>query len=171
MPVVSMQDILTPAFKARYGVGAFNVVNDLTMLAVLEAAASTKSPVIIQVSVKTVKLWGAKLVQKIFADLAARFDVPATLHLDHCPEIETIKTCLEAGWNSVLFDASNLDYEENLKQTKQVVKMARAYGAAVEGELEAVKGVEDGMGSDEASPIVPLDKCVEFLEQTGIDSF
>lgn len=171
MAVVPMQNILTSAFKARYGVGAFNIVNDLTMLAVLEAASDTKSPVIIQVSVKTVKLWGAELIQKIFADLAARYDIPATLHLDHCPEVETIKTCLQAGWNSVLFDASNLDYEENMRQTKEVVKMARGYGAAVEGELEAVKGVEDGMGSEEGSDIVPLDKCVEFLDQTGIDSF
>ena len=171
MPVVSMREILEPAFRQRYGVGAFNIVNELTMAAVLDAAAQESSPVILQVSVKTVKVIGARLVQLMFADLASRYPVPATLHLDHCPDIGVIRTCLEAGWNSVLFDASNLSYEENLRQTKEVVAMARAHGAAVEGELEAVRGVEDGIGSEEESELVSLEKCVEFLDQTSVDSF
>jgi fructose-bisphosphate aldolase class II len=171
MPVMSMTEILGAAFEKRYGVGAFNIVNDLTMLAVLDAAAQTESPVIIQVSVKTVKLFGAKLIQRMFEEMASHSPIPATLHLDHCPDVKMIKTCLDAGWNSVLFDASNLNYEDNLRQTKEVVAMARKCGAAVEGELEAVYGVEDGVGSDHQGDLVPLDKCVEFLEQTGIDSF
>jgi fructose-bisphosphate aldolase class II len=166
-----MPEILGPAFEKRYGVGAFNIVNDLTMAAVFEAAAQTNSPVIIQVSVKTVKMFGAKLIQLMFQEMAASSPIPATLHLDHCPEVKMIKTCLDAGWNSVLFDASNLNYEDNLRQTKEVVAMARRCGAAVEGELEAVRGVEDGVGSDHEGELVPLDKCVEFLEQTGIDAF
>lgn len=171
MPVVSMNEILQPAFKERYGVGAFNIVDDLTMSAVLDAAEQTHSPVILQVSVKTVKVLGAKLVQRMFEEMASHRSIPATLHLDHCPDVAMLKTCLDAGWNSVLFDASNLSYEENLRQTKEVVKMARACGAAVEGELEAVRGVEDGVGSDMEGAIVGLAECVEFLQQTGIDSF
>lgn len=171
MPVVPMTQILGPAFKQRYGVGAFNIVNDLTMGAVLDAAAQTDSPVIIQVSVKTVKMFGAKLLQKMFEEMASNVPIPATLHLDHCPDVKMIKTCLDAGWNSVLFDASNLNYQDNLRQTKEVVAMARKCHAAVEGELEAVRGVEDGVGSEHEGELVPLDKCVEFLEQTGIDSF
>jgi len=166
-----MTEILGPAFEKRYGVGAFNIVNDLTMGAVLDAAVQTNSPVIIQVSVKTVKMFGAKLIQKMFEEMASNVPVPATLHLDHCPDVKMIKTCLDAGWNSVLFDASNLNYEDNLRQTKEVVAMARKCGAAVEGELEAVRGVEDGVGSETEGEIVPLDKCIEFLDQTGIDSF
>ena len=69
-----------------------------------------------------------------------------TLHLDHCPEREVITSCLEAGWNSVLFDASALPVEENQRQTKEVVAEARRYGAHVEGEIEGIKGVEDGVG-------------------------
>jgi ketose-bisphosphate aldolase len=171
MPVVSMQEILKTAFRERYGVGAFNVVSEATMAAVLDAAAEAHSPVIIQVSVKTVKVLGAHLLQIMFAELASRCPAPATLHLDHCPDIAVLKSCLEAGWNSVLFDASNLNYEENLKQTREVVAMAHSCGAAVEGELEAVRGVEDGVGSEDESELVPLEKCVEFLEQTQIDSF
>lgn len=166
-----MNQILQPAFQERYGVGAFNIVDDLSMSAVLDAAEQTSSPVIIQVSVKTVKVLGAKLLQRMFEEMASHHSVPATLHLDHCPDVAVLKTCLEAGWNSVLFDASNLSYEENLRQTKEVVKMARSYGAAVEGELEAVRGVEDGVGSDEQGAVVGLQECVEFLEQTRIDSF
>jgi fructose-bisphosphate aldolase class II len=166
-----MTQILGPAFEKRYGVGAFNIVNDLTMASVLEAATQTDSPVIIQVSVKTVKMFGAKLLQKMFEEMASNSPIPATLHLDHCPDVKMIRTCLDAGWNSVLFDASNLNYADNLRQTAEVVAMARKCGAAVEGELEAVRGVEDGVGSEHEGELVPLDKCVEFLEQTGIDSF
>jgi fructose-bisphosphate aldolase class II len=171
MSIVSMNEILQPAFQERYGVGAFNIVDDLTMSAILDAAEQISAPVILQVSVKTVKVLSAKLVQRMFEEMASHHSIPTTLHLDHCPDVTMIKTCLDAGWNSVLFDASNLSYEENLRQTKEVVKMARACGAAVEGELEAVRGVEDGVGSDDQGAIVALDKCVEFLDQTRIDSF
>lgn len=171
MPVVPMTKILGSAFEKRYGVGAFNIVNDLTMAAVLDAAVQTDSPVIIQVSVKTVKMLGARLLQRMFEEMASSVPIPATLHLDHCPDVATIKTCLDAGWNSVLFDASSLSYEDNLRLTKEVVAMARQCGAAVEGELESVRGVEDEVGSEHEGELVPLDKCVEFLDQTGIDLF
>jgi ketose-bisphosphate aldolase len=171
MPAVSLREILQPAFKARYGVGAFNIVNDLTMAAVLDAAAETKSPVIVQVSVKTVKMWGAELLQQMFAEMASRRPVPATLHLDHCPDMEMIKTCLNAGWNSALFDASSLGYQDNLRLCKEVVEFAKKHGAGVEGELEAVRGIEDDVGSDLEGELVPVDRCVEFIQETGIDCF
>ncbi|NJM07366.1 class II fructose-bisphosphate aldolase [Candidatus Gracilibacteria bacterium] len=171
MPVVSMQSILADAFAHRYGVAAFNVFNDLTLDAVLEAAAQTNSPVIVQVSVKTVKQIGAGLLQLMFAELANRRPIPATLHLDHCPDFAVAQACLEAGWNSVLFDASNLSYDENVRQTTEMVTLAHRYGAAVEGELEPVKGVEDDHGSDEEGAIVTLEQAVQFMRLTGIDSF
>ncbi|MEK7750594.1 MAG: class II fructose-bisphosphate aldolase [Acidobacteriota bacterium] len=171
MPVVPMQQILRDAFDKRYGVGAFNIVDWVTMDAVLAAAAGTHSPVIVQVSVKTVKVMGAKLIQVMFAEMASRVPIPATLHLDHCPDRQVIEDCIAAGWNSVLFDASKLTYEENLAQTKEVVALAHRHGVAVEGELEAVKGVEDGVGSEDQGAVVPLDKAVAFIRATGIDSF
>jgi len=171
MPVVPMQQILRDAFDKRYGVGAFNIVDWVTMDAVLAAAAETRSPVIVQVSVKTVKVMGAKLIQVMFAEMAGRVPVPATLHLDHCPDRQVIEDCIAAGWNSVLFDASKLTYEENLAQTREVVALAHRHGVAVEGELEAVKGVEDGVGGEDQGAVVPLDKAVAFIRATGIDSF
>lgn len=171
MPVVPMQQILRDAFDKRYGVGAFNIVDWVTMDAVLAAAAETKSPVIVQVSVKTVKVMGAKLLQVMFTEMANRVPVPATLHLDHCPDRKVIDECIAAGWNSVLFDASKLTYEENLEQTREVVAQAHQHGVAVEGELEAVKGVEDGVGGEDEGSVVPLDKAVAFIRATGVDSF
>jgi len=171
MAVVPMQDILKDAFEKRYGVGAFNIVNDLTMEAVLAAAAETRSPVIVQVSVKTVKLMGARLIKVMFEEMARRVPVPATLHLDHCPDRKLIEECICAGWNSVLFDASKLSYTENLAQTKEVVALAHSHGVAVEGELEAIKGVEEGVGSDYGVPVVALDKALAFIRETRIDSF
>jgi fructose-bisphosphate aldolase class II len=166
-----MQEILRDAFARRYGVGAFNIVNDVTMQAVLAAAAETRSPVIIQVSVKTVKQLGAQLIQQMFQDFARRVPIPATLHLDHCPERAMIEECVAAGWNSVLFDASDLTYAENLAQTTAVVALAHRQGVAVEGELEAVEGVEDDVGSDDAGAVVPLEQAVAFMRTTKIDSF
>ena len=171
MPAVALKEILQPAFKARYGVGAFNIVNDLTMAAVLDAAVDSKSPVIIQVSVKTVKMWGAKMLQQMFAEMASRRPIPATLHLDHCPDVELIKTCVEAGWNSALFDASSLSYQDNLRLCKDLVAFAKKHGAGIEGELEAVRGIEDEVGSDLEGELVPVERCVEFIEATGVDCF
>lgn len=171
MPVVPMQKILSDAFQKRYGVGAFNIVNDLTMDAVLAAAEETRSPVIVQVSVKTVKQMGARLIRIMFAEMAGRVSIPATLHLDHCPDRKVLKECIAEGWNSVLFDASKLTYEDNLAQTKEVVALAHRHGVAVEGELEAIKGVEDGIGDEYGGAVVALDRAVAFLRETGIDSF
>jgi ketose-bisphosphate aldolase len=171
MPVVPMQEIMRDAFARRYGVAAFNIVNDLTMDAVLSAAQEARSPVIVQVSVKTVKVMGARLIRLMFEEMAGRVTVPATLHLDHCPDRKVIEDCVAAGWNSVLFDASKLTYEDNLAQTKEVVALAHAHGVAVEGELEAIKGVEDGIGDEYGSPVVDLDRALAFMRQTGIDLF
>ena len=171
MPVVPMQQILKHAFDNRYGVGAFNIVDWVTMDAVLSAAAETSSPVIVQVSVKTVKVMGAKLIRVMFEEMASRVPIPATLHLDHCPDRKVIEECVAAGWNSVLFDASKLTYEDNMAQTREVVQLAHQQGVAVEGELEAVKGVEDGVGDEYGGAVVALDKAVAFIRETGIDSF
>jgi fructose-bisphosphate aldolase class II len=171
MTIVSMPEILGPAFKERYGVAAFNIVDDVTMSGILAGAVEARSPVIIEVSVKTVKVWGARYLQVVFTEMARDLPIPTTLHLDHCPDRKVIDECLAAGWNSVLFDGSKLSYEENLKQTQAVVAQARQYGAAVEGELEAIKGVEDGVGGEYGGPEVALERALTFIRETGIDSF
>jgi fructose-bisphosphate aldolase class II len=171
MPVVPMREILDRAFADRYGVAAINVVDDLSLEAVLAAAAGLESPLIVQTSLKTVKSIGAKPFYAMWRARADDCPVPVTLHLDHCPDREWISTCLRTGWNSVLFDGSELDVEENTRQTIEVVAEADRVGAQVEGEIESVLGVEDGVGSDEAGEVHPVEVSNKFIEETGVYSF
>ena len=171
MPVVPLKEILDRAFAQRYGVAAINVVNDLTLEAVLAAAVERSSPVIIQTSVKTVRSIGADLLFAMWRELTAGIEVPVSLHLDHCPDRAVISDCLRKGWNSVLFDGSRLPVEENLRQTIEVVAEARSYGAHVEGEIEAITGVEDDIGSDEEAKRQSLPVALDFIRKTGIDVF
>jgi fructose-bisphosphate aldolase, class II len=171
VPVVSMKEILDRAFTERYGVAAFNILNDLTIEAIFAAAVEEQAPVIIQTSVKTVRQYGRDQLFGIFSALARDVPVPVTLHLDHCPERSVISDCLAGGWNSVLFDAHELDVAENLRQTTEVMAEARRYGANVEGEIEGIQGVEDDIGSDEASRAQSVEVAVEFIKKTGVDCF
>jgi fructose-bisphosphate aldolase class II len=166
-----MREILDRAFAERYGVAAINVVDDLSLEAVLAAATDLKAPLIVQTSLKTVKSIGAKPFYAMWRARADDVPVPVTLHLDHCPDREWISTCLRTGWNSVLFDGSELDVAENTRQTVEVVAEADGYGAQVEGEIESVLGVEDGVGSDEAGEVHPVEVSSEFIQATGIYSF
>ncbi len=171
MPAVPLSEILDRAFAERYGVAAINVVNDLTLEAVLAAAVQQRSPVIVQTSVKTVRAIGIDLLFAMWRELTADIDVPVTLHLDHCPDRAFISQCLRKGWNSVLFDASLLPVAENQRQTIEVVAEARSYGAHVEGEIEAITGVEDDIGSDEEARRQSLPVALEFIRTTGVDVF
>ena len=171
MPIAPTQDILQHAFRERYGVAAINIVNDLSLEAVLAAAEELRAPLIVQTSVKTVKMEGADVLYAMWVEMTRHITVPVALHLDHCPDREVISTCLAKGWNSVLFDASKLSVEENRRQCIEVVAEARRYGAAVEGEIEGIKGVEDDIGSNAASPVQSLDVALDFIRSTGIDCF
>jgi ketose-bisphosphate aldolase len=171
VPVVSLDEILSDAFDKRYGVPAINVFNDLTLEAVLAAAVQSSSPLIVQTSVKTVRSIGSDVLFDMWTSMTEGIEVPVTLHLDHCPERAVITECLERGWNSVLFDASHLSVEENTRQTIEVVAEARRYGAHVEGEIESITGVEDGIGSDTVARRQDLRVALDFLERTQVDVF
>ncbi|MPY11191.1 class II fructose-bisphosphate aldolase [Arthrobacter bussei] len=171
MAVVPLKDIVDPAFEARYGVPAINIFNDLTMEGVLAGAVEANSPVILQTSVKTVRSIGSRVLFDMWQSMTRGIEVPVTLHLDHCPDRDVVTECLKAGWNSVLFDASNLPVEENQRQTVDVVAEARSYGAQVEGEIEAITGVEDDHGSDDVSKQQSLEVALAFIDATGIDVF
>ncbi len=169
MPIVALREILTDAFEHRYGVAAFNIVNNLTMRAVLDAAACAKAPVIIQTSVKTVRWEGAAILANAFREMAAGLAVPVSLHLDHCPDRKVISECIACGWNSVLFDGSALNVQENTAQTGAVVAEAHAAGVDVEGELEAIGRVEEGPG--EADQPYSVEDAVSFIQSTKVDCF
>ncbi|NET59833.1 MAG: class II fructose-bisphosphate aldolase [Symploca sp. SIO2E6] len=168
MTVVSLPEIMSPAFENRYGVPAFNAVDDITMDGLIKGAEESQSPLIIQISVKTINFWGAKVVKDMFTKMAERVSVPVTLHLDHCPDPEVAKECLRLGWNSVLFDGSELSFEENWQTTQEITKYAAQYGAHVEGEVVAVAGPEDDVGSDTEGQLIPIEKAIAFVKETGI---
>lgn len=170
MPVVSTREIVKRAFDGRYGVAAINVVNDLTMEAVLAAAEELRAPLIVQTSVKTVQSIGADVLFGMWKAMTAPLTVPVALHLDHCPDRSVISLCLEKGWNSVLFDGSKLTVEENKRQTVEVVAEARRYDALVEGEIEGFKRVEE-MADDERVNEQALATAVDFVKTTGVDVF
>jgi len=169
--VQRLSEILKPAFEQRYGVPAINILNDLTIENVLAGAVEARSPVILQTSVKTVRSIGVNTLFQMWTSMTAGIEIPCALHLDHCPDRQVISDCLASGWNSVLFDASNLPVEENQRQTVEVVAEARRYDADVEGEIESITGQEDGVGSDEESRRQTLEVQLRYLEATNVDVF
>jgi fructose-bisphosphate aldolase class II len=170
MPAVPTREIVRAAFAERYAVPAINVVNDLTLEAVLAAADELRSPMIVQTSVKTVRAIGVEVLMGMWRPMAERVGVPVSLHLDHCPDRTLISTCLAAGWSSVLFDASELPVEENLRQCREVVAEARRHGADVEGEIEGIRRVEEGGAAAGPDP-QSLEVAVDFIRSTGVDLF
>ena len=171
MSIVSLPEIMDPAYQNRYGVAAFNAFDDITLDGLIRAAEIARSPLIIQFSVKTVKFWGAQVIKDLFTSLAEPASIPVTLHLDHCPDPELAKECIRLGWNSVLFDGSNLAHDDNFRLTQDIVMFARQYGAHVEGEMVAVAGVEDGIGSETEGQLVSVAEAVTFIQETGIYSY
>jgi len=171
MTVAATRELVGAALAGRYAVVAFNVFDDFSLRGVLRAAEELHSPVIIQVSVKTVKSLGAAYLRCLFLARAGEVGIPAALHLDHCPERATITAALEAGFESLLFDASDRSFAQALAETCEVVEEARGYGAAVESEIEGIKGVEDGVGSDLEGTRCPIDRIAHFVATTGVDLF
>jgi fructose-bisphosphate aldolase class II len=171
MPVVATGELVRRAMADGYAVPAINIVNDLTLEAVLAAADELRSPLIVQTSVKTVRSIGRDVLKAMWDAMTTSLRAPVALHLDHCPDRAVISECLAAGWGSVLFDGHELSVEENQRQCIEVVAEARRYGADVEGEIEGIRGVEDGIGSDEERPVQSLEVAVSFIRATGVDIF
>ena len=173
MSIVNAKEIMVEAAKNGYAVGAFNVTDLLQFEAVIDAAVEKKAPVIVQTSVKPSKFLGTKVMVAIFRTLAESAPVPVCLHLDHCTEIDYCKKCADAGYTNIMIDASKQSYDENIRQTKEVVDYCHSVGnISVEGELGTVGGVEDQVkvAEDEAQLANPQ-QSVEFAERTGLDIF
>ncbi|HSQ39724.1 MAG TPA: class II fructose-bisphosphate aldolase [Anaerolineales bacterium] len=173
MSIVNAKEIMIEAAKNGYAVGAFNITDLLQFEAVIDAAIETKSPVIVQTSVKPSQFLGTNMMVAIYRTLAKSAPVPVCLHLDHCTDVEYCKKCADAGYTNIMIDASKQNYEENIRQTKEVVDYCHKIGGiSVEGELGTVSGVEDQVkvAEDEAQLANPQ-QSVEFVERTGVDIF
>ena len=152
-----------------YAVPAFNIVDEVSLRALIEAAEAADSPVIIQVSLKTARSIGVELVGAMFDTAIRGTSVKAALHLDHCPDLAWINKVIDAGWSSVLFDASDRDFDRAVAETAQVVRAAHAVGVEVETEIENIVGVEDGVGSDVLVHSYSPESLVQAAEDCGAD--
>ena len=173
MSIVNAKEIMIPAAKEGWAVGAFNVTDLLQFEAVIDAAIEKKAPVIVQTSVKPSQFLGTQMMVNIYRTLAESAPVPVCLHLDHSTSIDYCKKCADAGYTNIMIDASKQSYDENIRQTKEVVDYCHTIGGiSVEGELGTVGGVEDQIkvAEDEAQLANP-EQSVEFVERTGVDIF
>lgn len=152
-----------------YAVPAVNIFDDVSLRAVVSAAQDHSSPLIVQVSVKTVRQVGLALMTDMFRAVASNATVPLALHLDHCPDLDVAESVIKAGWSSLLLDVSTSPFDEAIRSTEHIVKIAHAAGVDVESEIENIIGVEDGVGSDEALNSYTTEVLAEAAERTSAD--
>ena len=172
MPLVTTKEMFEKAYKGGYAIGAFNVNNMEIVQGITEACAEEKAPVILQVS-KGARAYANHnyLVKLVEAAILCNPDLPIALHLDHGPDFETCKSCIDGGFSSVMIDASSKPFAENIEITKQVVEYAHAHGVVVEAELGTLAGVEDDVKvSAEDSSYTRPEEVEEFVSKTGCDS-
>lgn len=172
MPLVSMKDMLQDALIGKYAVGQYNINNLEWTQAVLSAAEEEKSPVILGVSEGAARHMGGfntvvLMVQGLLKDMNIK--VPVAIHLDHGSSFEKCKEAIDAGFTSVMIDASHHPFDENIEITTKVVEYAHARGVSVEAELGTVGGQEDDIVADGVIYANPQE-CFELVKRTGIDT-
>ncbi len=170
MPLVTSTEMFKKAYEGGYAIGAFNVNNMEIVQGITEACAEEKAPVILQVS-KGARAYAnhTYLVKLVEAAVIECPDIPIVLHLDHGPDFETCKSCIDGGFTSVMIDGSSLSFEDNIAVTRKVVEYAHDHGVVVEGELGTLAGIEDEVSHDVGSYTRP-EEVEEFVSKTGVDS-
>jgi len=166
--IINPNKYLNDAYKNHYAIGAFNTSSLEITQAIFEAAAKLQAPIFIQISQKAIDYAGLDNLISIIKNEDKLYKIPVFLHGDHFTNLEIIKECLKAGFTSIMFDGSKLDFLENISMTQKVVREAKKYNAAVEAELGSVGGSEDYI-KNKAQMSDP-EKALQFIEETGIDS-
>lgn len=172
--LVNTKDMFAKAMKGKYAIPAFNFNNMEQMQAIIQACVEVKSPVILQVS-KGARAYADKYILRNMARGAVEYaeelgcKIPIVLHLDHGPNFEVAKDCIDNGFSSVMIDGSSLPYDENVKVTKEVCDYAHKYDVTVEGELGVLGGVEDDVAAEESKYTKP-EEVQDFVSKTGVDS-
>ena len=172
MPLVTTTEMFKKAYAGGYAIGAFNVNNMEIVQGITEACSEQKSPVILQVS-KGARAYAnhTYLMKLVEAAVIENPDLPIALHLDHGPDFETCKSCIDGGFTSVMIDGSSLSFEENIALSKKVVEYAHDHGVVVEAELGTLAGIEDDVKVSAAdSSYTRPEDVQEFVERTGCDS-
>lgn len=169
MALVTTKEMFRKAYEGGYSIGAFNINNMEIIQGVMNAAKKKNSAVILQCSTGAMKYAGPRYLKAMVDAAIAETGVDAALHLDHGPDMESIKLAIASGFTSVMFDGSHFEYEENVRLTKEVVDYAHAHGVVVEAELGVLAGVEDDVQSEHHVYTDP-DQAVDFVNRTGVDS-
>ena len=172
MSLVTTKEMFEKAMKERYAIGAFNVNNMEIVQGIVDAAGEQNSPVILQASSSAIKYARINYLMKmVSAAVEEHPNIPIAIHLDHGPDFETCKMCVDNGFTSVMFDGSKYDFEENVRLTKEVVDYAHAHGVVVEAELGKLAGIEDDVNVAEADAMyTDPAQAEEFVKRTGVDS-
>ena len=169
MPITTPKEMFARAYKEGYAIGAFNVNNMEIIQGIMQAGAEERSPLILQVSAGARKYAGQVYIMKLVEAALAESDLPVVVHLDHGPDFELCKACIDGGFTSVMIDGSHLPFEENIAVTKQVVDYAHDRGVWVEAELGQLAGVEEHVSAEKSIYTDP-DQAVEFVQRSGCDS-
>ena len=171
MSLVTTKEMFEKSMKEGFAIGAFNVNNMEIIQAIVDAASEENSPVILQASSSAIKYARPIYLKKMVEAAVEETNIPIVLHLDHGPDFETCKECIDAGFTSVMIDGSKYDFEENVALTKKVVDYAHERGVVVEAELGKLAGIEDdvNVAASDAMYTDP-EQAREFVERTGCDS-
>ena len=172
MSLVTTKEMFEKSMKEGYAIGAFNVNNMEIIQGIVDAAAEQKSPVILQASSSAIKYAKINYLMKMVeAAVEEHPEIPIAIHLDHGPDFETCKMCVDNGFTSVMFDGSKYDFEENIRLTKEVVDYAHAHGVVVEAELGKLAGIEDDVNVSASDAMyTDPEQAEEFVKRTGVDS-
>ena len=172
MALVTTKEMFEKSMKEGFAIGAFNINNMEIIEGIVDAAAEANSPVILQTSASAIKYARINYLMKMVqAAVEEHPNIPIVIHLDHGPDFETAKMCIDNGFTSVMIDGSKYDFEENVALTKKVVDYAHAHGVVVEAELGKLAGIEDDVNVD-ANDAMYTDpaQAEEFVRRTGCDS-
>ena len=167
--LVNLTSVLVDAQKNRYAVGLFNTTDTDMLEAVIAAAEETRSPVIIGTAEVLLPHGELKLIAPSVIAAAKRASVPVVVHYDHGLTFDRCMEALQLGFSSVMFDGSAGDYHKNIADTREIVKIAHAFGATVEGEIGHV-GQADTEDNDATDLYTRVDEAVEYLNATGVDA-
>ena len=171
MSLVTTKNMFEKSIAEKFAVGAFNINNMEFVQGIMDAAAEENSPVILQTSSRAIKYARIPYLRKMIEAGLEEHDIPVALHLDHGPDFETCKLCVDNGYTSVMFDGSKYDFEKNIELTKQVVDYAHEHGVVVEAELGKLAGVEDDVNVAENDAMyTDPEQALEFVQRTGCDS-
>lgn len=171
MPLVTTKEMFEKSMKEGFAIGAFNVNNMEIIQGIVDAASKENSPVILQASAGAIKYARPNYLKKMVEAAVEETNIPIALHLDHGPDFETCKACIDGGFTSVMIDGSKYSFEENVNLTKKVVDYAHQKGVVVEAELGQLAGIEDDVNVSETdAKYTNPDQAKEFVERTGCDS-